>query len=167
MIKITTYILLLFISFKTIAITPINPEQLTNRIKTVGAKMVISELFKDDESQWRVVLSKISGGENNWLAVAALLAPESDAASAETLTAAVAKAIPHNPAGVLAVLNDDAPPLSTQRVCSLPFYSITEPDYNKYIVDSIQKLYKVANSKDCIDTMVNTIGKSNGFIEGN
>lgn len=128
MIKITSSILFLLLSFQAFATPQITSEQLKHRINTIGAKSVISELFKGDESQWNFVLGKIGSGENNWLAVAVavLLAPGSDAASAETLKVAVANAIPRNPAGTLAILNDDVFPLSTQRVCGLPFYSINE-----------------------------------------
>ncbi len=157
----------LFLSVPVLSTTLITSAQLTQQIKEHGAKAVIADLYKGDESQWLYVTDKIGQGAQDWLQVAALLASASDADSAESLATAAATAIPHNPSGVLAILQTGVLPLSPENVCSLPFYSITEPDLNKYIVDSIQALYKVPNSKACIDTIVNTIGQSNGFVEDN
>lgn len=106
-------------------------------------------------------------GGDDWLKVATLLAPGSDADSAETLSEAVGMAIPHNPSGVLSIITERYTPLSIGEVCGLPFYSMTEPQLNQYIVDSIRALYKVPSSKACIDAMVNVIGTSNGFNEDN
>lgn len=164
MIKILCPILLV-LSFSAAATTPITAAQLTQKIKEHGAKTIISDLYQGDESQWQYVLTRVGSGEKEWLTIAALLAPDSDADSAESLATAAATAIPHNPAGVLFILKEETLPLTTENVCSLPFYSIKEPEFNQYVVDSIQALYKVPGSKECIDTIVNTIGKSNGFVE--
>lgn len=147
---------------------PPSSAQLVTQIQKNGAKSVIAKLYTDDEKEWLYVLEKIEKGNDDWLKIASLLAPGSDADSAESLATAVAMAIPHNPSGVLAILNhENILPLSTDVVCALPFYSITRPQFNQYIVDSIQALYNVAASKSCIDTMVNTLGRSNGFKEDN
>jgi hypothetical protein len=159
--------LLLLLSFSAAATTQITSVELTQQIKTQGARAVITDLYKDGESQWLYVLTKIGSGEQNWLDVAALLAPGSDSDSAESLATAAATAIPHNPAGVLSLLKGGALPFSTDNVCALLFYSIKEPEFNQYVVDAIQALYKVPNSKACIDTIVKTIGQSNGFVEDN
>ena len=162
---IATFILIL--SLPVIASTSLTSSQITQQIKKQGAKSVIAELYKADESQWEYVINQIGTGKQEWLEVAALLAPASDADSAESLATAAATAIPHNPAGVLSMLKDGILPFSTENVCGLPFYNITEPELNQYVVDSIQALYKVPNSKSCIDSIVNTIGQSNGFVEDN
>ncbi|VTQ53556.1 hypothetical protein [Rahnella victoriana] len=166
MMKILLSFLLMF-SFSAAATMQKTSMQLTYQIKNQGAQAVIADLYKDGESQWQYVLTKIGSGEQNWLDVAELLAPGSDADSAESLATAAATAIPHNPAGVLSLLKGGALPFSTDNVCALPFYSIKEPEFNQYVVDAIQALYKVPNSKACIDTIVNTIGQSNGFVEDN
>lgn len=142
-------------------------QQLTTQIKQKGAQAVISGLYVNDEKEWEYVTGQISKGNNEWLTVAALLAPGSDADSAETLSEAVGAAIPHNPAGVLNILTDRYPSLSMAEVCGLPFYSMTKAQFNQYIVDSIRALYRVPSSKACIDTMVNVIGTTNGFNEDN
>ena len=158
---------ILSLSFAVSASPQVTAPELTQQITTQGAKTVIANLYKDNEYQWQYVLTNIGSGETSWLTVASRLAPGSDADSAESLATAVATAIPHNPAGVLTILKDGGLPLSIENVCSLPFYSIKKPEFNQYIVDSIQALYKVPNSKACIDTIVNTIGQSNGFVEDN
>lgn len=141
----------------------LTPQQLTQQITAQGPEAVIATLYAHNEHQWRRVMEEIGKGESDWLNVASRLAPGSDADSAESLATAVATAIPHNPAGVLAILDDNAPPLNTRDVCGLPFYTLSEPQLDHYIVAAIRALYKVAGSKACIDTLVNVIGQSDGF----
>lgn len=150
-----------------VAAGELTPQQLTRQIDTQGPKAVIATLYGQDERQWRVVMEEIGKGDSAWLSVAARLAPGSDADSAESLATAVATAIPYNPAGVLAILDDNALPLSTSEVCGLPFYTLTEPELDHYVVAAIQALYKVAASKACIDTLVNTLRRSDGFNADN
>ncbi len=142
-------------------------QQLTEQIKQKGAQAVISSLYANDETEWQFVTGEIGKGGADWLRVAALLASGSDADSAETLSEAVAMAIPHNPVGVLNIMTERYTPLSQAVVCGLPFYSMSETQLNNYVVDAIRALYKVPSSKACIDTMVNAIGESNGFEEDN
>ncbi len=142
-------------------------QQLTAQIKLKGAQAVISGLYVDNEKEWQYVTGAIAKGSSDWLNVAALLAPGSDADSAETLSEAVGLAIPHNPTGVLNIITEQYTPLSLGEVCGLPFYSLTESQLNQYILDSIRALYKVPSSKACIDTMINVVGASDGFNEDN
>ena len=142
-------------------------QQLTEKIKLKGAQSVISDLYADNEKEWQYVTVEIAKGSSEWLTVASLLAPGSDADSAETLSEAVAVAIPCNPEGVLNIITDRYVPLSLGEVCGLPFYRMKQAQFNQYIVDAIRALYKVPSSKACIDTMVNVIGASNGFEEDN
>ena len=51
----------------------------------------------------------ISRGDQAWLDLVPLLAPGADAATAEILTMAISIALPHNPAGVLRLVNADRP----------------------------------------------------------
>ncbi len=140
-------------------------QQLTEKIKLKGAHAVISDLYIDGEKEWQYVTTEIGKGSGDWLKVASLLAPGSDAGSAETLSEAVASAIPYNPEGVLNIITDRYLILSEREVCGLPFYRMRDAKFNQYIVDAIRALYKVPSSKACIDTMVNVLGASNGFDE--
>ncbi|GAA3586073.1 hypothetical protein GCM10023078_12320 [Gibbsiella greigii] len=154
------------LSVSAFAAHPTAP-QLTEQIKLKGAQAVISGLYADNEKEWQYVTGEIGKGGRDWIKIAALLAPGSDADSAETLSEAVGTAIPHNPSGVLSIITEQYTPLSLGVVCGLPFYSLTELQFNQYVVDAIRALYKVPSSKACIDTMVNVIGTSNGFNEDN
>jgi len=142
-------------------------QQLTEQIKQKGAQAVITGLYTDEEKEWQYVSGEISKGKDGWLTVAALLAPGSDADSAETLSESVAMAIPHNPAGVLNIITERFTSLSLGEICGLPFYRMTELEFNQYFVDAIRALYKVPSSKACIDAMVNTLGASAAFMEDN
>ncbi|MGK3142184.1 hypothetical protein [Pantoea sp. C2G6] len=142
-------------------------QQLTEQIKAKGAQTVISGLYANDEQEWEYVTAKIGKGDQRWLNVAALLAPGSDADSAETLSEAIGFALPRNPAGVLSIITERYNPLSLKEVCGLPFYSMTEPQLNQYVVDAIRALYKVPSGKACMDRMINVIGTSDGFNEDN
>ncbi|MDW8847854.1 hypothetical protein SD961_18515 [Erwinia sp. MMLR14_017] len=158
---------LCLLSTSAIAAAHPTAQQLAEQIKQKGVQVVISGLYGEQEKEWQYVTGEIAKGGSDWLNIAALLAPGSEADSAETLSEAVGAAIPHNPAGVLSIINEKYTPLSLGEVCGLPFYSLTEPQFNQYIVDSIRALYKVPSSKACIDTMINVIGTSNGFNEDN
>lgn len=143
------------------------PEILTKEIENQGAKAIVAGLYANEEKEWQYVTTKISKGETSWLRVALLLAAGTDAASAETLSSAVALAIPHNPDGVVNIMTDRYTTLSVRQVCSLPFYSMTEGELNQYVVSAIRALYKVAAGKNCLDTLVKTIGQSDGFNQDN
>ncbi|GLR07642.1 hypothetical protein COO59_09505 [Mixta theicola] len=145
------------------AIAHLTPGYLTKEIKSQGARAVISELYANEEEGWQYVTTQISKGENSWLDVASQLAPGTDAASAETLSSAVALAIPHNPAGVINILTEKYQPLSRRQVCSLPFYQLTEAQFNQYVLDAIRTLYKIPDGKTCLAIMTDTIGQSAAF----
>lgn len=160
---------IIFSLFPGLVFAVVSPtaEQVAKDIEQQGAGVVISRLYQNNEREWQYVTDKIATGENRWLKVASLLAPGTDAGSSETLTTAVALAIPHNPAGVLGTLTEREMPLSIRQVCRLPFYMMSEPEFNQYVLDAIRALYKVPAGKACMDTMINTIGQSDGFNEDN
>lgn len=138
-------------------------EMLAKEIGGQGAQSVVSRLYVDNEKEWRYITAQIATGDTSWLYVASLLAPGTDAASSETLNTALALAIPHNPMGVLGILTSRVLSLSVDHVCSLPFYVMSEPEFNQYVLDAIRALYKVPAGKECMDTMINIIGQSYGF----
>lgn len=142
-------------------------EQLTRKVEQQGAETVISGLYADNEKGWQYVTGQIATGESPWLHVASLLAPGADADAAESLSSAVALAIPHNPVGVLGIITDRTMALSLGQVCGLPFYTMSEAELNQYVLDAIRALYKVPSGKACMDTMINTIGQSEGYQEDN
>ena len=158
-------LLLTIVSFSGTATPDIS--ELEKKITTLGPKKTIAQLYADDEKEWLLVTSKIAQGDWRWLQIAARLAPGADADSAESISSAVAMAIPHNPTGVLAITSERYPPLTMANVCSLPFYTMSENELNQYVVDAIQALYKVPNGKACLDKIVSTIGQSDGYRNDN
>ena len=88
----------------------------------------------------------IDAGSDAWLAVAAKLAPGSDAGSAEDLGISLATALPRNPAGVLraASLQDDTP-LSLAHVCGLPFIEQPPSETAAYRTQAVNAVTRVAD----------------------
>jgi hypothetical protein len=144
------------------------PEQILQMINSKGATAVVSELDSNDTGEsewWNHVIPGISKGSHAWLAVASALEPGVDASTAEDLKAALSKAIPHNPAGVLAILKDDKPLLTIEQICAFANYSETEAENNKLYVDSIREMFKIKSleGKRCLTVMIATVEHSIPF----
>ena len=75
------------------------------------------------------MLEHIGRGSNDWVALATRLAPGTDAASAEGLGIALARALPVNAAAVLRASSTQDGPVAVKRVCSIPFIETTR-SYN-------------------------------------
>ncbi|MEB2418853.1 hypothetical protein QMN38_12460, partial [Citrobacter sp. R-1.5.2] len=75
------------------------------------------------------------------------------------------EAIPHNPAGVLAILNDKRPLLTIEQICAFASFPQSEDEMNKLFVNSIREMYKIktAEGKRCIAVMINTVENSVPF----
>ena len=121
-----------------------SPATLSRDIDARGARAVIAGLAHG--GQWDGVVRHIDGGSDAWLAVAAKLAPGSDAGSAEDLGISLATALPLNPAGVLrtASLSDGAP-LSIAHVCSLPFIEQPPSEAAAYRTRAMTAVTRVAD----------------------
>jgi hypothetical protein len=72
-------------------------------IAAQGARQALSVVLADDVA-WDSLLEQVGTGTREWLAVAAQLRPVSDAHASETLDMAIQEALPHNAAGVLALV---------------------------------------------------------------
>ena len=88
-----------------------------------------------------------------------------DASTAEDLKAALSEAIPHNPAGVLAILKDDKPLLTIEQICAFDNFPETEAESNKLFVDSIREMFKIKSppGKRCLAVMISTVEHSVPF----
>lgn len=144
------------------------PEQLLQMINEKGAWHVVAQLYANDSDEsewWNHVIPEISKGNQKWLAVASALEPGVDASTAEDLKAALSEAIPHNPAGVLAILKDDKPLLTIEQVCAFANFPETEAESNKLYVDSIREMFKVNSpkGKKCLAVMIDTVEHSVPF----
>ncbi|WP_296236105.1 hypothetical protein [uncultured Enterobacter sp.] len=144
------------------------PEQILQMINGKGAMSVIAELDSNDTGDsewWNHVIPGISKGSHAWLAVASALEPGVDASTAEDLKAALSKAIPHNPTGVLAILKDDKPVLTVEQICAFANFPETEAESNKLFVDSIRAMFKIKSpeGKRCLAVMISTVEHSIPF----
>ena len=144
------------------------PEQILQMINDKGARSVVTELDSNDRGEsewWNLVIPEISKGSRAWLAVASALEPGVDASTAEDLKAALSKAIPHNAAGVLAILKDNKPLLTIEQICAFANFPETEAESNKLFVDSIREMFKVKSTegKRCLAVMIETIEHSVPF----
>ncbi len=144
------------------------PEQILQMINDKGARHVVAQLYANDSDEsewWNHVIPEISKGNQKWLAVASALEPGVDASTAEDLKAALSEAIPHNPAGVLAILKDDKPLFTIQQICAFASYPETEEEGNKLFVDSIREMFKITTpqGKRCLAVMIATVEHSVPF----
>jgi hypothetical protein len=84
---------------------PLDAASLSKEIKLKGAKAVMAELTGDDAmTQFEKVCDKIETGTKEWLEVAKLLLPGSDAATTESLVTSVSRALPKAPRRVLELI---------------------------------------------------------------
>ncbi|MCM7590689.1 hypothetical protein M8S10_17980 [Enterobacter chuandaensis] len=144
------------------------PAQIIQMLNDKGARRVVAELYANDSGDsewWNHVIPEISKGTQAWLAVASALEPGVDASTAEDLKAALSEAIPHNPEGVLAILNDEKPLLTIEQVCAFANFPETEAESNKLYVESIREMFKVKSPKGkrCLAVMIATVENSVPF----
>lgn len=162
-------IALIFMSFPmTLQAKSYTPAQIIQMINDKGARRVVAELYANDSGGsewWNHVIPEIGKGSQEWLVVASELESGVDASTAEDLKAALSEAIPHNPAGVLAILKDDKPLLTIEQVCAFANFPQTEAESNKLIVDSIREMFKIKNpaGKRCLAVMIETVEHSVPF----
>ena len=90
----------------------------------------------------------MDSGNADWIALAPLLAPGSDAGSAEDLGISLAFSLPKNPRGVLAALDPaNGHIIGANRVCGLPFVEDTVPDLPAYRLKAIRAVREVKDTK--------------------
>ena len=102
----------------------------TAEIRSEGSRPVVRRLW--DTGEFDRVLDAIAAGEGEWIAISPDLAAGADAAAAEGLGIALARALPKNAAAVLSVLDPGQPSISTAHVCGLPFVEGTISDIKGY-----------------------------------
>jgi hypothetical protein len=110
------------IASAALAAAGITASDVSARIHRDGGKKVLADLW-DQQAEFEVVLSGIESADREWLDVARLLKPFSDAGSAEEIDMAVARALPKDPERVLLLIGHDG--FELDFVCTSPF---DEPD---------------------------------------
>ncbi len=84
----------------------VTPDNVIKRIITVGAKKSVIELYNNDFG-WSAVLRGIESGEENWLDVALLIKPGTDAGASSMLKESLGLGFEKNPVGVLSRFTTD------------------------------------------------------------
>ena len=127
------------------ASTP-SPAAIRDSIKREGAKATIADLAKAD--QWDAVSDRMDSGSADWISLAPLLAPGSDAGSAEDLGISLAFSLPKNPGAVLAALDPaNGHIIGANRVCGLPFIEDTVSDLPAYRLKATRAVQQVKDTK--------------------
>jgi hypothetical protein len=130
------------LSCKDSAWTPMgSAEFVLSEIKLRGGGAV-SKRLDSDESFGRSVMSGIATGDSAWLDVASRLTPQS-ASTEATLAIALASALPHSPAKVLALLGRNYP---IEEVCGIPFLRVESSFVVRYHDEAAAALGTVKDS---------------------
>jgi hypothetical protein len=106
----------------------------------LGGGPKVSQRIDSDENFGRSVTNGIATGDSLWLQVAAEITPASAAAEA-SLTIALASALPHSPARVLAVVGEKYP---VEEVCGIPFLKADSQLVTSYHDEAIAALGRAA-----------------------
>jgi hypothetical protein len=116
-------------------------EVVLSQIKLGGVAGVAKRL-DSDESFGRSVMGGVATGDSLWLEVASKLKPASATAEA-SLAIALASALPHSPAKVLALLGEKYP---LEEVCGIPFLRPDSTLVASYYDDAIAALDRVRDT---------------------
>lgn len=162
------FVLLLATLLSTAAIAAgalaVSPDAILNDIRDNGAKATVQKLTGGRHPQWNSVLRKIESGDSRWLAVTRQLAAGTDAGTSEDLQVILARALPKNPAGVLALANSQTF-LAIDDLCGAPFIE-PEPAYlHRYLRQARHALMSLNDAsveeqrKKCLGQIERTIAE--------
>jgi len=160
MIRLSLLVWLVYVSAASAADVP-SATQISADIKARGAHAVVNDLTTRD--QWDTVTDRIAKGGSEWIALAPLLAPGSDAGSAEDLGIVLAYALPKNPVAVLKALDpSNGFVIGADRVCGIPFIENSVKDRPKYkrkairAVKSVKAASLLQAKKACLAKLQNS-----------
>jgi len=133
-------------------------ESLSAEIEQSGPKVVIKNLYSDFQA-WDKLMGNIASGETEWLSIAVLLYPGSDAGTTSMLRQSVGLALVNNPTGVLRTA---VPTYGIRFVCSgradpLPTYeqALTELETQINSVKAIQDPQLIELRDKCLANLNN------------
>jgi hypothetical protein len=132
------------------------PSQIYRDINLHGARATVQSL--DRSGKINTVLTRIASGNSAWVRLAPGLAQGTDAGNSTGLTVALAKALPRNPAAVLAIL-DKAPLISAGAVCGVPFIEPSAQEVREYLdktipaVTRIKPSHRVPSRSLCLEAL--------------
>ncbi len=126
--------------------TALTLQTVQHRLAEIGPTATVREL--DGGGRWEQVLDRIGAGDSRWIALAPQLAAGTDANTSETLTVALAEALPKSPRAVLTALDLKGPlPLKPDRVCTAPFYEGSTVDIPTYKAEALRVLGSVSDAR--------------------
>ena len=108
-----------------------------------GATATVQALDQGETTtRFTAILEGIATGDRTWLALVPKLAPGVDAGTATGLEIAIAEALPHNAAGVLALGGNG---WSVEDACAYPMIEPTEDETRAYFAATIPAVEGVAD----------------------
>ncbi len=113
------------------------------RDKVVAASADSAPLNSLSEKDYDAFSQHIEKGQTEWIKEVPAFAKRTDASYSEGLTISLASGLEHNPAAVLAVIDDKSALLSTKRVCSVPFIEMSDKDADAYVKKTNNALKRV------------------------
>lgn len=121
--------------------------KLQSEIKKHGPRRVVERLTATSWARFDRVCHMVETGNRNWLTVARLLKPGTDAGSAESLDFAVARALPKAPAEILSMVQGEEHNVSggfgLADVCTVPFLEEEQHVVDRYLVSAERALEKM------------------------
>ena len=119
---------------------PLTAKAVLRQIDDVGASKTIEDFFSDsDLGRWNQVLNGIGTADPRWLQVYTRLRAASDGESGETLSDAIAEAVPRQPFTVLPIIRREVPNLSIEELCTFTFEGVCPKDGIKKYLDRLEQ----------------------------
>jgi hypothetical protein len=121
------------------AVAPFSATDVRREISSDGASATVQSLWR--AGRWVVVENGVASGDVDWVALAPIVAPGTDAGTSEGLSIALADALPKSPQAVLSVVTPGGGgPLDLARVCSAPFIEDTPAHHAAYLQATLEAL---------------------------
>jgi len=112
---------------------PVSPEDVSSMVEAQGAQGTVAALGAGgDKTRWTSVMAGIATGQPAWLALATPLEPGVENESYADLNDALKAAMVVNPSGVLAIVNEANPNLSTESICTPAGFEMDAAWYAAY-----------------------------------
>lgn len=137
-------------------------ESIGQEVRTLGAKATVEKLNSGPRPRrWDLVLDRIESGAVEWLGVAKDLSPGTDAGTSTGLRVTLARALPKNPGGVLALI--DGKVITVEYLCTAPFIEPEAAFLRRYLRDTKSALETLKDStvdayrRDCLQEIQRTM----------
>lgn len=121
-----------------VASAELTPSAMRALLEEQGAADVVQSL---DEPSWAALLAHVEAGERGWIDLVPLLAPGTDAGTAESLLITLSRALKANARGVLTVLAQDH--YSPADVCGDNDTDVSAIEVARFIDEALVKVAAV------------------------